>query len=383
MSSGRWILTAGTQIFAEGDAPLGAYLIESGRVELCIASNGSSRRVAELGPGRLLGEMAVIDGSPSTATATAVTDCVLVPIDRAQFAERLSASDPVVRSLLLSQLGHYRSQLASLIGGEPPASDVAVEEDPEATERIRLEHDLAAALEQRQLEIRLQPIEEIASGVIAGYEALVRWTHPERGPVSPEEFIRLAEETSLIVPVGEYVAEATCDALATLARRGVRPLPFITLNVSARQMGDLDMVTRLEDRLRERRLPGDALKIEITERLLADEAGTLAFIQRAHAAGIQVSLDDFGTGYSNLVSLLRFEFDQFKLDRAFVNALDTRRGQAVTKSIIGMGALLECSLIAEGVETREQRITLHRLGCRYAQGWLVGKPMPLRQLLSR
>ncbi|MFO1505617.1 MAG: EAL domain-containing protein [Lysobacterales bacterium] len=380
MASHRREVRAGNIIFAEDDPPTTAYLIERGEVEVSTVRRGMLVVLGRLGPGQLLGELAVIDDSPRTMTARALTDCTLTPIGRNQFAERLSAADPVVRALLLSQLDHYRAELASLTGKAPPIPESQVAEDREAIERIRLENDLAAALEKHALEIHLQPIEDIASGVVAGYEALVRWSDPVRGDVSPEDFIRLAEETSLIVPIGEYVLEGTCDALATLARRGMRPLPFITLNVSARQLDDPGLVERIESRLRERRLPCDALKIEITERLVTDEARTSAFIRRCHVAGIHVSLDDFGAGYSNLTTLLRFEFDQVKLDRVFVQALGTRRGQVMSKGIIDMSRALECALIAEGVETREQRATLHRLGCRYAQGWLVGKPMPLDRL---
>jgi EAL domain-containing protein (putative c-di-GMP-specific phosphodiesterase class I) len=378
------LFEAGHVIFAEGDPPSGAFLIESGRIEVSTMQLGERRVLGELGPGMLLGEMAVIDDSPRTATARALTACRLTRIDAAQFAERLTAADPVVRALLMSQLTRYRSTLATLTGNgsgrnSPPA---ASPEDAGAFDKIRLESELRAALERKELEVRLQPIEEIESGRVAGYEALVRWQHPERGAVSPSEFIRLAEETSLILPVGDYVLARVCDMLVELRRRGRRPLPFIAVNLSARQLAEPDMVERILEHLRSRDLPPDRLKLEITESLVLDYVRIADLLTRCHAVGMHVALDDFGTGYSNLAPLLTLDFDQIKLDASFTRALDRPRGVALVGVIVAMARALDCDLVAEGVETREQRAILHRLGCHYAQGWLVGKPVALADVLN-
>lgn len=374
----------GDIIFAEGDAPTGAFLIESGRIEISTLQFGERRVLNELGPGMLLGEMAVLDASPRTATARALTDCALTAIDAAQFAERLAAADPVVRALLMSQLTRYRSALATLTGSSPGKETAALEQhgNADAFGKIRLESELRAALERKELEVRLQPIEEIVSGRIAGYEALVRWQHPERGAVSPAEFIRLAEETSLILPVGDYVLERVCDMLVEFKQRGQQPLPFIAVNLSARQLDDPRMIERILGLLHARGLPPDRLKLEVTESLVLNSAHIAEFLARCHAAGMHVALDDFGTGYSNLGPLLTLSFDQIKLDGSFVKALDRPRGVAVVGVVVAMARALDCDLIAEGVETREQREVLHKLGCRYAQGWLVGKPIPLDDVLK-
>ncbi|HEY0230528.1 MAG TPA: EAL domain-containing protein [Dokdonella sp.] len=377
------LFKTGDIIFAEGDPPLGAYLIESGRIEISTMQFGERRVLGELGPGMLLGEMAVIDDSPRTATARALSDCQLTPIDSDQFAERLAAADPVVRALLMSQLTRYRSALATLTGDLSARSNASLTSgDAHAFDKIRLESELRAALERKELEVRLQPIEEIVSGYIAGYEALVRWQHPERGAVSPAEFIRLAEETSLIVPIGEYVLERVCDMLVELRRRGRKPLPFIAMNLSARQLEVPDLVERILAHLRRRDLPPDRLKLEITESLVLDHVRVADLLARCHAAGMHVALDDFGTGYSNLGPLLTLNFDQIKLDGSFVKALGRPRGVAVVGVVVAMARALDCNLIAEGVETPEQREILHKLGCRYAQGWLVGRPMALADVLG-
>ena len=375
---------AGAIIFAEGDAPSGAFLIESGRIEIATTQLGERRILSELGPGMLLGEMAVLDDSPRTATARALTDCQLTRIDAAQFAERLAAADPVVRALLMSQLTRYRSTLATLTGDHSARGRVpfAQPNDAQAFDKIRLESELRTALERGELEVRLQPIEEIISGHIAGYEALVRWQHPERGAVSPAEFIRLAEETSLIVPIGDYVLARVCDMLGEFRRRGRKPLPFIAVNLSGRQLDDPKLVERIFAQVHQRDLPSDRLKLEITESLILDNARIGELIARCHAVGMHLALDDFGTGYSNLGPLLTLNFDQIKLDASFVRALDRARGVAMVGVIVAMARALDCDLIAEGVETREQREILHKLGCRYAQGWLVGKPVPLAEALK-
>ena len=386
MAGHRVEVRAGSVIFAENDPPTTAFLLESGEIEVSTMQRGEHTILGVLGPGMLLGEMAVIDNSPRAATARALTDCVLTPIDRLQFAERLSAADPVVRALLMSQLSRYRSALATLTGDEGDGESIlrAADSSPEAGafDKIRLENELRAALDRGELELRLQPIEEIVSGHIAGYEALVRWYQPERGWVSPEEFIRLAEETSLIIPVGDYVLVRACDMLVEFQRRGVKPLPFIALNISARQLDDPHLVERMLGELRKRNLPPDRLKLEITESLVLDLTRVADLLARCHAAGMHVALDDFGTGYSNLGPLLTLDFDQIKLDRRFVTALDRPRGVAMVGVIVAMANALNCNLVAEGVEKREQREVLHRLGCRYAQGWLVGKPLTLADALN-
>ncbi|MBC6942545.1 MAG: EAL domain-containing protein [Xanthomonadales bacterium] len=384
MQSYSELFAAGDLIFREGDPPDGAFLIESGRIEISTHQFGEHRVLGELGPGMLLGEMAVIDDSPRTATARALTPCRLTRIDAGQFAERLASADPVVRALLLSQLTRYRSALAKLTGGVERVGDARLEDhrDASAIGKIRLESELRTALDRRELEVRLQPIEEIESGHVAGYEALVRWTHPQRGDVSPAEFIRLAEETSLIVPIGDYMLERVCDVLVELRRRGRKPLPFVALNVSARQLDDPGLIDRIIGHVRARDLPPNRLKIEITESLVLDQERIGSLLARCHAVGMPVALDDFGTGFSNLGPLLTLDFDQIKLDASFVRALDRPRGRSVVGVVVAMTRALDCDLVAEGVETREQREALHRLGCRYAQGWLVGRPQPLEQVLN-
>ncbi len=383
-SAYRIELLPGQVLFREGDAPTTAFLIESGSLRITALREGAPMLLSDLGPGALVGEMAVLDESPRSATATALAACVLTPIDRDQFAERLTAADPVVRALLLSQLSRYRTALATFTGNaasttmEAPATG---EGAASALDKIRLESQLREALQRNELEIRLQPILEIVSGRLAGYEALTRWTHPDRGVVSPADFIALAEETSLIVPVGEYVLREVCSALRRLTDAAHATL-FVALNVSGRQLEDADFVARVLTQVRAHGVAPAQLKLEITESLILDYSKVATLIEHSHRAGIRVALDDFGTGYSNLGHLHKLAFDTLKLDQSFIRQLDDPRCLAIVRAVIGMAAALGCDVVAEGVETAQQLEQLRALGCQYAQGYLVGKPQSVDQALA-
>jgi diguanylate cyclase len=389
MTSTRIDMSAGELVFREGDAPTSAYLIEAGRIEIVTQQGDEAVVLGRLGPGDLLGEMAVIDQSPRTATARAVTDCTLTVLGRDQLNERLENADPIVRALLRGQLQRYRAALATLRGdGEAQrAEDSGAREadvDGGAIGKIRLENQLREAIATRSLEVRFQPILEIAAQRISGYEALIRWDHPERGAVSPAEFIALAEETSLIVPVGNYVFERVSEMLASFVRAGHAPLPWVAVNVSARQLVAEGLLEHLVEVARRDRVPPQAFKIEITEGLALDVQRVATLIERCHALGLRVALDDFGTGYSNLAHVHRLGFDTVKLDQGFTRQMiDDPRSRAVVQAIVTMVSAVGADLIAEGVETPAQQVQLRAMGCRYAQGFLIGRPQAHDEALAR
>jgi EAL domain-containing protein (putative c-di-GMP-specific phosphodiesterase class I) len=386
-SEDRIELQPGEHLFHEGDAPTTAFLIESGTLRITAKRDGVPVVLGELGAGALVGEMAVLDDSPRSATATALELCALTPIDQAQFAERLTEADPVVRALLLSQLSRYRTALATFTGH--PQTEAAVlpvasrGESSHALDKIRLESQLRNALERNELEIRLQPILDIAKNRIAGFEALTRWTHPERGVVSPADFIALAEETSLIVPIGEYVLREVCRALQRFSDLDEEDRPFIALNVSGRQLEDANFVARVHAQMRVHQVSPAHLKLEITESLILDYAKVAGLIAHSHRVGIRVALDDFGTGYSSLGHLHKLLFDTLKLDQGFIRQLDDPRCMSIVSAVVGMARALGCDIVAEGVETEKQLAQLKALGCQYAQGYLVGKPEGVDEALAQ
>ena len=240
------------------------------------------------------------------------------------------------------------------------------------------------AIAGNELDLRLQPLYDVREDRIAGYEALVRWTHPERGAISPMEFIALAEETSLIVPVGEYVLDAAIDALTAMRDHGTTPLPFISINVSPRQLRETGLIERIVERTRVAGLSPCAIKVEITESQALDYAQVVDVIAHCRREGIHVALDDFGTGFSNLAHLHELEFDTIKIDQSFArNMVQSTRARAIVEAIVELAHAIGADALLEGIETQQQLDLLRQLGCRYAQGYLIGHPQPLADVLGR
>lgn len=379
--SGDVRLQPGEVLFREGDAPTTAFILDDGQVEIRATQRGHEVVLALLGPGAIIGEMAVIDAAPRTATAVAVTACRLIALDRAQIAERIAAADPVIRALLQGTLQRYRSALSALQGGPARQTAIEVPDEVVGVGKMRLESQLRAALSGGGLDVRYQPLLDVTSGRVAGFEALVRWTHPERGPISPAEFVALAEETSLIVPVGEYVFDTACAAARQFIDAAGRPL-FVAVNVSARQLREPGLLERVIARVDAAGLPRGSIKIEITESQAMDPLLMQGFIALCHGHGVKVALDDFGTGYSHLTQMHLLPFDTLKIDQGFVrNMLVDARAMAIVETIVAMAKALGASIVVEGIESEAELAVLQRLGCDYAQGWLVGKPQTREALL--
>jgi len=377
-------LAAGEILFREGEAPTTGFLLESGQIEIAIRIDGAPIVLSHLRAGDILGEMGVFDGAPRSATATALEDCVLLPIDRNQISERLEKADPIIRALLEGQVRRYRGAIQAIRGVEGLAS---VEPDTptgsSAGDKFRLEAHLREALASDGLDVRYQPIRHVASGRIAGYEALVRWNHPDRGPISPLQFVGLAEESQLIVPLGEYVFDTACNAVRCLQDAGISPLPFIAVNVSARQLEHPGLIERVVERVEAASVPRGSLKVEITESQALDLTLVGAAIELCHRHGIGVALDDFGTGYSHLSQMHALAFDTLKIDQAFSRSmLDDPRAMAIVEAIVHMARALGAEVVVEGIETEAMLDALRRLGCDYAQGYLIGRPQTLAELLA-
>ena len=249
-----------------------------------------------------------------------------------------------------------------------------------AVARRRLEADLRAALALRQFELHYQPQTALDTGALIGFEALLRWRHPERGLVAPDAFIPMLESTGLIVQVGEWVLHTACRAAAGWPGR-----PMVAVNLSAVQLMDRDRLPRaVAAALRDSGLAPGRLELELTESALARNADlALQILQALRAQGVSVSMDDFGTGYSSLSQLRRFPFDKIKIDRSFVRdlLLDQAAGSgqgavAVVRAIAALGASLGLTTTAEGVETLEQQRLVRAEGCTNMQGFLVSRPIP-------
>lgn len=250
-----------------------------------------------------------------------------------------------------------------------------------ARRRLQLEEALSGALGRDELKLYYQPVYRVATGELIGCEALIRWPHPEWGLVSPADFIPLAEETGLIIPLGDWVlAEAARQARRWL-NDGLDP-GIVAVNVSYRQLARGDFVSRVQRVLADTRLPADRLELELTESgLLSLGERTTELLRGIREAGVRVAIDDFGTGYSSLSYLSRFRVDKLKIDRSFVRELEAEgHGQEIVQAIVAMGQAMRLEVQAEGVELESQLATLKALGCHSFQGFLRAAPMPATEL---
>ncbi|MGB3202790.1 MAG: EAL domain-containing protein [Nodosilinea sp.] len=247
----------------------------------------------------------------------------------------------------------------------------------EAAQRLKLETSLHYALGRSEFILYYQPQVDVATGAVVKMEALLRWQHPTQGLVAPGQFIPLAEENGLIVPIGEWVMRTACTQVMAWHRLGL-PLVNLAVNLSARQLQHPSLVSWVAAVLTETRLPATHLELEITETAaMADMATSIERLQDLRQLGVKISMDDFGTGYSCLSHLKQFPLDGIKIDRAFVQGLPhSPVDRAMVNAIIAMAKGLSLSLVAEGVETDDQRLCLYELGCTEMQGYLFGYPQP-------
>jgi diguanylate cyclase (GGDEF)-like protein len=240
---------------------------------------------------------------------------------------------------------------------------------------VKLEVGLRKALQNDELYLLYQPQIDVASAQIVGVEALVRWRHPERGTISPTEFIPLAEETGLIVPIGEWVLRTACQQAMAWQAVGKRPLR-VAVNLSAKQFKDENLTQIVVSALHDTGLAPELLELELTEGTLMDDArATMVTLEQLRAIGVYLSIDDFGTGYSSMNYLKRFDVRALKIDKSFISGLPLdSENAAITRAIIAMAHGLKLAVVAEGVETDAQLVLLQQYGCDTVQGYYLGHP---------
>ncbi|EGG99789.1 Sensory box/GGDEF family protein [gamma proteobacterium IMCC2047] len=252
-----------------------------------------------------------------------------------------------------------------------------MEMDIEAQRRQELEQDLHKAIAKKQLSLNYQPIIDAQTGMIVSAEALVRWKHPKKGFISPDDFIPLAEEVGIITSIGEWVLREACKTASHwTAEAG--SIPSVSVNLSSIQFQKQDIPTLVKNVLLETGLPARRLTLEITESLLVnDDHNTLKQLQQIRSLGVGLSIDDFGTGYSSLSYLKKFPVSTLKIDRSFITGLPKNtEDKALVSAIMGIARSLSLSVVAEGVETQEQADLLTKEGCQRFQGYLFSKPLP-------
>ena len=413
-------VTAGSTIFHEGEPGDRAYIIQSGEVELSMLINGHNSPFAILEKGELFGEMALIDNSFRSATASAKTDVELLIISRDYIAQKIELSDPTVRMLLQVVLERYRdvharlhdvseslrehestsanstvssffsqylklsSKLASAITKRQTNSKPSnkITEDLESTSQsITKENHLKHALDDDEFELYYQPIVNIPQGTIAGCEALIRWNNPTLGFTPPDEFISLAEKTGLIIPLGKWITEQACRAASEFRKHKNM---YMSINLSAVQFESSSFMADIENAVKAANIDNDCIKLEITESILmANPELAESSLKKLKAAGFSIAIDDFGTGYSSFSYLHRFPIDTLKIDQSFVNAmLSNERSMEIVRTLSLLAKNLNMKTIAEGIEEKKEGQQLDTFGCDYGQGYLYSRPVPFNEFIE-
>ncbi len=316
---------------------------------------------------RIISEMALpfsVDDQPVTLTAS--VGIALYPSDAAKAPDMLRAASLALRQAKQDGRGKWRLF--------EPAMDL------QTRNKQRLESDLRDALKAGQFSLNYQPFVSVGSGDIVGYEALLRWDHPQRGRIAPADFIPLAEECGLIVPIGSWVLTTACAEAASWSDAAI-----IAVNLSPAQFLQPGIVDTVAAVLRQTGLAPWRLELEITEGTLMDDTrNALCILTALKALGVKIAMDDFGTGYSSLSYLRKFPFDKIKIDRSFISDVENdAEAEGIVHAIIAMSRSLRLDVTAEGVETRRQLDMLQAHGCTFAQGFLLGRPCPADQLRPR
>ncbi len=423
----RKSLPAGSVVFSQGDPADCAYILESGSIQVSIIRDQQKIVVATLTEGDLLGEMALIDDQHRTASAVTLSDSNLVIIPKNYIKQKIYSSDPTLRLFLQVILERYRDIHARLVqvldglGGVSTAPEDSASPDTSnaikdlvgqyiemqqrifeavsnashskqfhgrhehesksTTYMLNMEHSLKAAVSNREFELYYQPIISLAQDTVAGCEALIRWNNPELGMVSPLEFIPTAEDTGLIIPIGQWVIEEACSALKRFmaaAQPNSAADFYVSINLSAKQFEQNQLIDNIRSTISSIGIPFNSVKFEITESLLMDNPPLAeTALNKLEALGVTLAIDDFGTGYSSFSYLHRFPIHTLKIDRAFVSTMcQNIKSLNIVKSLIQLAHSLSINVIAEGVETEEEMNLLKVFGCDFAQGYYFSRPVP-------
>jgi len=330
----------------------------------------------------------VLEGSPSAAAKLArrLVDTVSAPFEVAGHHVTIGVSigvalypghgDTPDRLLRNADTALYRAKESgrNTFRVFDPAMDIRRQE------RLLIEHELGDAITARQFKLAFQPICVASTLQVCGFEALLRWHHPVRGPIAPSEFVRLAETSGLILPLGQWALEAACVEAAHWPAH-VR----LSVNLSPLQFRQPSLPRIVAETLARAGLPGSRLDFEVTEGLLLEDSSAVRYTMDAlKDQGISISLDDFGTAYASLSYLRSFPFDRIKIDKSFVQAMcDDDATLAIVEAVMSLSARLNLCVVAEGVETEQQLALLRRIGCELVQGYLMGRPMPGEQARAR
>ena len=390
----RIALPAGTLLFAEGDSGGCAYLIDRGRIEIYLLREGREVVLAVRGPGELVGEMAIIDNLPRSASARVTADCELVIVTAEQIAHRVERTDPILRMCLSVVIAKYRETVAMIDQADRPQfrradPSLSPNEFAAALGALSLESELRRALQQGEFELFYQPVVRLATQRLAGFEALLRWRHPRRGLIPPNDFVPIAEASGILADITDWclgqVGRTFAPLMAAALRNvgAVEPL-FMSVNISGDDLSRPSFVELVAAMLEKSGIAGASIKLEVTESvLMSDPAKAVAALDACRRLGLTIAIDDFGTGYSSLSYLSILPINTIKIDRSFVRSMiEAPASRKIVNMILRLADELDIPVVAEGVERPSEARLLADLGCAFGQGYLFGKPLALDQTLA-
>lgn len=396
----RYVFPAGTVLFQKGETRQCAFLIDKGKVKIVgNDEGGEDKLLCMLDEEEIFGELALIDNSPRTATAVTETEAEIFVIPRDALYERTKGLDPIVSLLISLLVERYRitrihlpesikqGSLDDFIRkvykkGQVPDAVLRFADSAElrelARKELQLEQELRVALEKRQFVPMLQPIVSLGDRSLKGFETLIRWEHPEKGMIFPDDFIPIAERTGLVQYLDRMMLEQACLLLPEFNKMTDEKL-FISVNFSGINFGTYNVVRVVEDILKDTKADPSQIKIEITESaLIGDPEQAQKVLKAFEEMGLTIALDDFGTGYSSLGYLHQFAIDDLKIDRSFVAQLHhDNRSIDIVKAIIGLAKNFDLNIVAEGIEEEADIKILHAMGCDMAQGYFFAKPLSI------
>lgn len=374
-------LEKGEFLVKQGDSADAAFLIEDGSVEILLDSANGRRVLAVLGPGEIVGEMALVDGSTRTASVRAREACRVLPITSDQVDKRVGAADPILRLILTTVLERFRATLKTLENGQP-TSHVSINKEVKAAaaQHLRSVKEFELALERGQILIYYQPIVELTTGLTVSFEALARWQHPYRGLIQPSHFVPMAEANGLSTALALHcLREVQRDILAL--GDAMACVPHVSMNISGQDLASDAFSEALQSfpRDTERRIT-----LELTETSLVSNPTTAALmLEKVRQLGFRIAIDDFGTGHSSLNYVRTLPVDTLKIDKAFVQgASHCATTHSIIVSMVQLANSLQLDTIAEGIETAADLDAVTALGCKYGQGYLFGRPAPLDDVLA-
>jgi diguanylate cyclase len=372
-------------LFRQDDPPTSAFLIEKGRVQIVLEGAGGERVLAVRGPGDIVGEMAIVDRAPRSASVRAIEDCVILPITADQLERRMASANPIVRMVLNVILNRFRATLSSLdsMNGAPGASFFLHDQGlvDAAADELRMERDLEGALAREEIAPYYQPIVRLSNGKLAGFEAVARWNHPARGFIPPLVFVPALEASGKSGELTLLCMRRIARDLPTLLKSALANATNVDalkvgVSVSGRDLGDTRLVEQLAAIVNQAGLPASLFRLELTESALVRNAdSTAGALRAARERGFGVAIDDFGTGYSAMLST---PATMLKIDRSFVQGVgDGGINLPIVENMLQLASLLGMQVVAEGIESVADACALANLGCDFGQGHAFGRPQPV------